>query len=161
MFLNFNNITPTYRPEIDVIRAISVLLVFAFHTQILKSGYIGVDLFFVLSGFLISSIIFREISINKFSLSNFLLRRIRSLCPMILIIVLLSIGLYFFIMLIDQYKNFSLTSAGSILGLGNFYFMSYKIIILVKNPILLLCYTHGHCQWKNNFIFFSLFIFFF
>ena len=161
MFLNINNITPTYRPEIDVIRAISVLLVFAFHTQILKSGYIGVDLFFVLSGFLISSIIFREISINKFSLSNFLLRRIRRIWPMLFIIVLLTIGLNFFIMDFDQYKNFSLTSAGSILGLGNFLFYELQNnYFSEKSHLITLLHTWSLSVEEQFYIFFSLFIFF-
>jgi len=74
-----------YRPEIDGLRAIAVLSVFFYHAQIFilnkqifKGGFIGVDIFFVISGYLITSIILKELITNdSFSFKNFFERRIR------------------------------------------------------------------------------------
>lgn len=64
----------TYRADIDGLRAIAVLIVVGFHAfpEWLKGGYIGVDVFFVISGFLISTFIFESLKNNSFSLSDFL-----------------------------------------------------------------------------------------
>ena len=75
----------SYRPEIDGLRAIAVLVVIFYHAQItilgfepFKGGYIGVDIFFVISGYLITSIILKELEIKKnFSFINFYERRCR------------------------------------------------------------------------------------
>ena len=65
--------TLDYRPDIDGLRAIAVLSVVAFHTGILhmSGGFIGVDVFFVISGYLISSIVFAEIAQSRFSIVAF------------------------------------------------------------------------------------------
>ncbi len=63
-----------YRPDVDGLRAIAVIAVVAFHLSkaALPGGYFGVDMFFVLSGYLITSIIWREISLGEFSISEVL-----------------------------------------------------------------------------------------
>ena len=66
-----------YRPEIDGLRAIAVLSVILYHAgiEIFKGGFVGVDIFFVISGFLITSIILIELGTGKFSISKFYERR--------------------------------------------------------------------------------------
>lgn len=73
----------TYRPDIDGLRAIAVLLVIAFHSSpyLLKSGFIGVDIFFVISGYLISGIILKSLNNNQFSYIEFYKRRIKRIFP--------------------------------------------------------------------------------
>jgi peptidoglycan/LPS O-acetylase OafA/YrhL len=66
--------TPNYRPDIDGLRAIAVLSVLFFHSgffEVFSGGYVDVDIFFVISGFLIARIIVREIGENKFSFTTF------------------------------------------------------------------------------------------
>ena len=78
-----------YRPEIDGIRAIAISLVVIYHAwpNAIPGGFIGVDVFFVISGYLISSIIYREIEKESFSFIKFYFRRIRRLFPALLIVL--------------------------------------------------------------------------
>jgi peptidoglycan/LPS O-acetylase OafA/YrhL len=79
-----------YRPDIDGLRAIAVLSVVGFHTfpDVIRSGFVGVDIFFVISGYLISSIIFRELAEKRFSFAAFYERRIRRIFPSLIIVLL-------------------------------------------------------------------------
>ncbi len=88
-----------YRPEIDGLRAIAVLAVIVYHApkitiqgfSLFEGGYLGVDIFFVISGYLITSIIIKEIkSTGKFSLINFYERRIRRIIPVLFFVVLIT-----------------------------------------------------------------------
>ncbi len=67
---------PKYRPDIDGLRAVAVLSVIGYHAfpRSIPGGYVGVDIFFVISGFLISMIIFRSLEENRFSCSEFYAR---------------------------------------------------------------------------------------
>ena len=88
-----------YRPEIDSLRALSVGAVIIYHAAIynqlfLPGGYLGVDIFFVISGYLISSLIFREFfQTNTFIFQNFFERRARRILPALLFVILLTIPL--------------------------------------------------------------------
>jgi peptidoglycan/LPS O-acetylase OafA/YrhL len=75
--------TGNYRPDIDGLRAFAVLAVVLYHAfpQVFRGGYVGVDIFFVISGFLISSILFNEMTEGKFSFTFFYGRRIRRIFP--------------------------------------------------------------------------------
>ena len=71
-----------YRPEIDGLRAISVVGVILFHAGLgFPGGFVGVDVFFVISGFLITSIIYYELEKDEFLISKFWVRRIRRILP--------------------------------------------------------------------------------
>jgi len=80
---------PTYRPDIDGLRAIAVLSVVAFHAfpTLITGGFVGVDVFFVISGFLISSIIFGSLKKNSFSFVDFYSRRINRIFPALLLML--------------------------------------------------------------------------
>src|SRR5579872_1080522 len=78
------SLTPSsYRPDIDGLRAIAVLAVIGFHAfpEYLPGGFVGVDVFFVISGFLISGIILEALQEQRFSLAGFYSRRIRRIFP--------------------------------------------------------------------------------
>jgi peptidoglycan/LPS O-acetylase OafA/YrhL len=78
-----------YRPDIDGLRAIAVLLVVNFHAfpEAMPGGFIGVDVFFVISGFLITGIVTRELGSARFSLLHFYDRRIRRIFPALLVML--------------------------------------------------------------------------
>ena len=83
-----------YRADIDGLRAIAVLLVVFFHFKLVgaaKSGFVGVDIFFVISGFLITSIIVKDIETGRFSLKEFYIKRIRRLAPALFVTLALVV----------------------------------------------------------------------
>ncbi len=96
-----------YRNDIDGLRSISVFAVIAFHFGILTKGYLGVDVFFVISGYLITSIIYKEIEKGSFSFKEFYLRRIRRILPLSLLAVNVALFVGCFTMLPDDLENLS------------------------------------------------------
>jgi len=97
-----------YRPDIDGLRAIAVVLVVNFHAcpEAMPGGFIGVDIFFVISGFLITGIVTRELA-SRFSLLHFYDRRIRRIFPALLVVLLAVLVLGFLWMLPDAYARLS------------------------------------------------------
>lgn len=96
---------PKYRPDIDGLRAVAVLSVVAFHAfpSIMRGGFIGVDVFFVISGFLISTIIFENLDKGTFRFSDFYGRRVKRIFPALLLVVLTSYLVGWFSLLADEY----------------------------------------------------------
>lgn len=80
---------PAYRPDIDGLRALAVMLVVIYHAfpAWLPGGFIGVDIFFVISGYLISSIIFKSLANGQFSFADFYTRRIRRIFPALFLVL--------------------------------------------------------------------------
>jgi peptidoglycan/LPS O-acetylase OafA/YrhL len=99
-----------YRPAIDGLRAIAVLAVFLFHLnrRWLPGGFVGVDIFFVVSGYLITSIILRDCESNRFSFGRFYQRRIARLLPAFFTVAVATVLGAFFV-----YSNQDLASAGA------------------------------------------------
>ena len=86
-----------YRPEIDGLRALAVIPVLLFHANLgIQGGYVGVDVFFVISGFLITSILLRDILAGRFSFISFIERRIRRIVPAMLTTVAATIAIITF-----------------------------------------------------------------
>src|SRR5665647_797602 len=83
---------PIYRADIDGLRAVAVLAVIGFHAfpSLVRGGFVGVDIFFVISGFLISTIIFESLDRNSFSFAEFYSRRIKRIFPALLIVLFAS-----------------------------------------------------------------------
>ncbi len=85
--------TQDYRSEIDGLRAFAVLSVIAFHAfpNLFEGGFVGVDIFFVISGFLITSHIFESLDRKQFSLINFFQRRIRRIFPALIVVLIATL----------------------------------------------------------------------
>ena len=98
---------PKYRADIDGLRAIAVLSVVCFHAFPiwLKGGFIGVDIFFVISGFLISTIIFENLDKGTFSFTEFYARRIKRIFPALLLVLIACFAFGWFALLADEYKQ--------------------------------------------------------
>ena len=95
-----------YRPDIDGLRAMAVLTVMAFHAfpESVKGGFIGVDVFFVISGFLITKLIQSGLDNQHFRFSAFYASRVRRLFPSLLVVLLSCLFLGWFALLSDEYK---------------------------------------------------------
>ena len=106
-----------YRPDIDGLRALAVIGVILFHADLgLSGGFVGVDVFFVISGFLITSLILKDIKSNQFSLSGFWERRARRIFPALYVITITTIVLSYLFLLP---KDFEILG-GSVIGLSFF-----------------------------------------
>src|SRR3984893_5065831 len=98
---------PKYRADIDGLRALAVLSVVGFHAfpKWVKGGFIGVDIFFVISGFLISTIIFANLERNRFSFVEFYSRRVKRIFPALLLVLIASFAFGWFALPPDEYKQ--------------------------------------------------------
>lgn len=100
-------LSTNYRPDIDGLRAFAILPVVIFHAfpKVFRGGFIGVDIFFVISGFLISTIIFENLDKKTFSFTSFYARRIRRIFPSLLLILISSYLFGWWVLFSDEYKQ--------------------------------------------------------
>jgi peptidoglycan/LPS O-acetylase OafA/YrhL len=113
-----------YRADIDGLRAVAVLIVLLFHAGFtpFSGGYIGVDVFFVISGFLITRLIKDQVTAGKFKFSEFYLRRVRRLFPALFFTLLLSFVTAFVLFSPDHFARFSGALVYAVFSVSNFYF---------------------------------------
>lgn len=118
-----------YRPEIDGLRTIAVLSVLIYHAEfvlgsgkLLSGGFLGVDIFFVISGFLITSLIIKEQNkTGSFSIADFYERRARRLLPALFLVILVSLPFAWLYLLPSQFIDFSKSQLSSVFFASNFY----------------------------------------
>ncbi|WP_062485723.1 acyltransferase family protein [Candidatus Nitrospira inopinata] len=98
-----------YRPEIDGLRALAVLPVILFHAgfETFRGGFVGVDIFFVISGYLITAIILKELQSGEFSLIKFYERRARRILPALFLVIFTCMPIAWFLLLPPSMKSFS------------------------------------------------------
>jgi peptidoglycan/LPS O-acetylase OafA/YrhL len=110
-----------YRRDIDGLRALAILLVVFYHSGVtfLSGGFIGVDVFFVISGFLIGGIIYTDLKNKSFSYSQFYTRRIKRIAPALLAMLFFCSAFAFFYLSPLELKDFSLFSGSTILSVPN------------------------------------------
>lgn len=96
-----------YRPDIDGLRAIAVVSVVGYHAfpKIIPGGFIGVDIFFVISGYLMANIIFDSLYRGKFSFKDFYVRRINRIFPALLIVLLSCLAMGWFFLFSAEFKS--------------------------------------------------------
>lgn len=98
---------PEYRPDIDGLRAVAVLSVVGFHAfpTAFPGGFVGVDIFFVISGFLISNIVFGSLDTGQFSFQQFYARRIKRIFPALMLVLFFCLAVGRLKLLADEYKE--------------------------------------------------------
>lgn len=113
-----------YRADIDGIRALAILLVVLYHAgfDVISGGFIGVDIFLVISGFLITSILYADINSGDFSYREFYKRRVKRLLPAYMLVSLFTTIATFYILLPQDLKFYSASLGSSYLGLSNVFF---------------------------------------
>lgn len=113
-----------YRPDIDGLRAIAVLAVLFYHLRVgaFRGGFVGVDVFFVISGYLISAIILKDIAAGKFSIASFYERRIRRIFPALIAALVGTAVLAYFYFLPTELVDFSKSLLAALFSASNFFF---------------------------------------
>ncbi|HOV03497.1 MAG TPA: acyltransferase [Kaistiaceae bacterium] len=113
-----------YRREIDGLRALAVVPVLLYHAEFafFSGGYVGVDIFFVISGYLITSIILREIDGGNFSLARFYERRVRRILPTLYVVMLASLPFAALTLLPSQVKPYLDSIRYTTVFISNFLF---------------------------------------
>jgi peptidoglycan/LPS O-acetylase OafA/YrhL len=114
-----------YRAEIDGLRALAVVPVILFHAgfELFRGGFVGVDVFFVISGYLITTILIEDIQNKSFSIVNFYERRARRILPALFFVMLVCIPFAWMWMLPSQMKDFSQSLAAVSLFVSNIHFL--------------------------------------
>lgn len=114
----------SYRPDIDGLRALAIIPVLLFHVGIagFGGGFVGVDVFFVISGYLITSIIAREVEAGEFTFSNFWARRARRILPASILMMIGCLVAGWFILAPDDYFDLGRSAREQAYFAGNFYF---------------------------------------
>jgi peptidoglycan/LPS O-acetylase OafA/YrhL len=131
-----------HRADIDGLRAIAVLLIFIFHLGgPVSGGFVGVDVFFVISGFLITSIIIRDIENRRFTFVGFYARRIRRIFPALLtmLTVVLLIGVFF--LMPGDYDVTGRSALYAAASVSNFYFLKHTGYFDVASETMPLLHT--------------------
>lgn len=115
---------PVYRPEIDGLRAVAVLPVILFHAgfSLFSGGYVGVDVFFVISGYLITGILISDLERDRFSIARFYERRARRILPALFVVMLACLPFAWFWMLPGQLQDFSASLMAVVFFVSNVLF---------------------------------------
>src|SRR5262245_20838945 len=116
-----------YRPEIDGLRTVAVYLVLLYHSGAswASGGFIGVDLFFVLSGFLVLNVMLAEIdAAGRLSLSGFYARRVRRLLPAAVVVVFLTSALFILVASLPERLPLVQDAQSALLYVSNWHFIS-------------------------------------
>lgn len=113
-----------YRSDIDGLRALAVLMVVVYHVfpKLLRGGFVGVDIFFVISGFLITGIILRDLDNGCFSFWNFYSRRIRRIFPALILVLCVTLAFGWFSLFADEYKMLGKHVFGGVSFTANIFY---------------------------------------
>lgn len=123
MTAQFNH-SISYRPDIDGLRALAILPVVLFHAfpNLLPGGFIGVDIFFVISGYLITSILLKDIQAGSYSIKTFYARRVRRIFPALSVVLLFCLALGWIVLTAVEYRALGKHVAGGAGFIANFMF---------------------------------------
>ena len=131
-FFNISNIKRiSYRQDINILRAVAVLSVLFYHAEIqfFKGGWLGVDIFFVISGYLISNIIISDLNNSTFSFRRFYERRIRRIIPALFSVIFICLPFSYWLLTPRAILEFSKSMISSIFFYSNYFFQNLDLTL--------------------------------
>ena len=146
-FLNYFDISSirriSFREDINGLRAIAVLSVVFYHANfpIFKGGWLGVDIFFVISGYLISNIIVSELNESKFSFRHFYIRRIKRILPALFFTIIVTIPFAFWLLTPKAMNEYLNSLLASLFFYANYYFMNLEFYIAESTKVMPFLHT--------------------
>jgi peptidoglycan/LPS O-acetylase OafA/YrhL len=149
-----------YRKEIDGLRAIAVIPVLLFHAGFegFSGGFVGVDVFFVISGYLITTIIMVELDQGKFSLVNFYERRARRILPALFTVMLFCIPFAWYLLTPNDMRDFSQSLLAVVAFSSNFLFWRESGYFATAAELKPLLHTWSLAVEEQFYVFFPLFL---
>ena len=165
---NFNIFSPlkdisriSYRSDINLLRAIAVSSVVIYHSEIklFDAGFLGVDLFFVISGYLISNIIISDLNNNQFKFKNFYIRRIKRIIPALLSVLLFTTPFAYYLLPTFEYISYAKSVFASLFFYSNFYFNNLDFYNSSGAELMPLLHTWSLAVEEQFYILFPLFLF--
>ncbi len=150
-----------YRPEIDGLRALAVLPVIFFHAgfKLFEAGFVGVDIFFVISGYLITTILIEDLDNERFSIINFYQRRARRILPALYFVILIVSIISTFLMNPQQLKDYGQSIISSVFFISNIYFYFKADYWSQSSEFLPLLHTWSLAVEEQFYLLFPIFLF--
>ena len=161
-FTDISNIKRiSFRQDINGLRAIAVLAVVFYHAeiQLFKGGWLGVDIFFVISGYLISNIIISELNEESFSFKSFYLRRVRRILPALFSTLLLTIPFAYFFLTPKAIEEYTDSFIASVFFYANYHFMNLDFYVAESTKLVPLLHTWSLAIEEQYYLLFPMFAF--
>jgi len=151
----------SFRQDINGLRAIAVLAVVFYHAELelFKGGWLGVDIFFVISGYLISNIIISELNEGTFSFKNFYLRRVRRILPALFSTLLLTIPFAYFLLTPKAMEEYIDSLFASVFFYANYHFMNLDFYVAESTKLMPLLHTWSLAIEEQYYLLFPLLAF--
>ncbi len=152
----------TYRPDVDGLRAISILAVLLFHAKLgCPGGFVGVDIFFVISGYLISGIIRRDLETGNFTFAGFWERRIRRIMPALSVMVLCTLIVGWFLLLPADFASLAKSAIMQSVLSANFHFLGDSGYFAGRSELKPLLHTWSLAVEEQFYLFFPFLLYLF
>ena len=151
----------SFRQDINGLRAIAVLAVVFYHAELelFKGGWLGVDIFFVISGYLISNIIISELNDGTFSFKTFYLRRVQRILPALFSTLLLTIPFAYFLLAPKAMEEYIDSLIASVFFYANYHFMNLDFYVAESTKLMPLLHTWSLAIEEQYYLLFPLFAF--
>jgi peptidoglycan/LPS O-acetylase OafA/YrhL len=151
----------TYREDINGLRGIAVFSVVLYHADLnfIKGGWLGVDIFFVISGFLISNIIISDLNENRFSFKSFYIKRAKRILPALLSTLLFTVPMAYWLLSPIAMQGYIDSLLASIFFYSNFYFQNLDFYIAESTKFMPLMHTWSLAIEEQFYIVFPIIIF--